>query len=731
MDKYVAKLDDYFKNYIEELRDKFIKFNIDLKKGKITEDEYNTAASKIHYFNNLASNIKYFFSDGCEDVLGYFYELSCHLVPPIFTSKEAYQILKFAIEKSYRNAESTPNELPALEKVQAFKFKSLSERRVTELINSGRFNSIIDGSAKDVTLPEQLFIKEFNENYGKFKISLVEYKKKISNAYSLLDKFDSYKELEQAFRELGVSDECVRYIDEHIKHRLNRKNKKDGNMKIVDKFLVTLKDVKEAVLEEERNCTLKKIMETDHRVVFDVEDIGLVNEATGAYATDEIDEITKYFSFQDDEYVEKKIFFRDFLRVTTYLDKSFGFTPKEAFQLISLLTERNHAIAALSDARTVFDHEALRRIKFETITQAEIEHIFKTPKLLEKFYSEDNLSEKEKEQRDEIEAHMDEFIQDYTEFCNVNDAFYLGFVKIFPNINLEDIINAINNLSKLEVKQSIIDALKGYFLSIFRTSMQRNNEVYDMDLNDTYLSMLVEDEDERKEIHEEMERHNNLVSRRIEQEIESMSKSQDKTPNVQKKETIIYLTEKDVRALKKYIRQFFDMYHARIVAMPNYQELIKCINNLEKLEEDHFAISRIIGLVVSRILNSGIPDSEGNVENYDDYLSSYDELITLVGYLIKYKVSRNHIDAIIRYYKHLKPQSADIVTFMKESIDEIKLYDVPLGDDITSLLEELDVSTKEDYDAIISLLKECMVSVRKYSRETDYEYNLALKKLGR
>ena len=63
--------------------------------------------------------------------------------------------------------------------------------------------------------------------------------------------------------------------------------------------------------------------------------------------------------------------------------------------------------------------------------------------------------------------------------------------------------------------------------------------------------------------------------------------------------------------------------------------------------------------------------------------------------------------------------------------DEICLYDESLGNDVKFLLDSLEANSKEDYDAIVHLLEDCLKEFEKYSARTEYEYNLGLKKLGR
>lgn len=487
-------------------------------------------------------------------------------------------------------------------------------------------------------------------------------------------------------------------------------------MKIVDKFLNVLKDVQETVAKEEQIGVISKIVNNNTHLSIQLEDYFMVNDATGDHVIDEIKEIVAYFSFKDDEYLSEKIFFRDFFRISTYLNKDFGLSSKEIYQLLALLIKRNYDISSQTNARTIIDHDALRKIKFKNITGDEVSDIFKDPERLKELYLTKNLSEKDQAIKEEIDKHLDEFAADYTDFCKSNDAFYLGFVVKFPNISLEDIVNGIKCLKNLAVTDKVISYLTDYFIGIFESNLNNSNIVFDISLNDTYIKELIDDEDRFKKIHDEIVNHNALVARRVEKEKESFERSHQAEEEI---ETVKYLTEKDVRELKKYVRKFFDMYHVEIVSLPSYFEFIQCIDKLEVLEEDFYAIARIVSLFVTSALS------------VDNYLSSYDELINIVSYFIKYKVERVKVDMFIRKYKHLKEKNNDVVIYLKDSLDEIKMYDESLADDIKDLLYNVSIDNKEDYEALISILEECKKSFEMYSLKTDYEYNEALKKLGR
>lgn len=278
MEKCVFKLLDYFEKYKEELKGKFIQFDLDCKNGKITQEEYVYARGKIHYCNQIASHIAIFFNDSCGDVFGYYNELSHHLEDPTFTDKDVFLILRHTIFKCHNNFFDTDDNLPCLERIQDFSFKSITHAHVAALIQSGRINELIAGDAKNVTLPELGFLKEYNENFDKFTVSMKPLRDRVTKAHLLFDKIETLEDidnLESSLRDLDITDVCLNRLRNHLEHRVNRKlekeNKRSEQVFSSDspKYLksnssvqiLTEKDVRELKKE------IKKIFDMYHRVI--------------------------------------------------------------------------------------------------------------------------------------------------------------------------------------------------------------------------------------------------------------------------------------------------------------------------------------------------------------------------------------------------------------------------------------------------------------------------------
>ncbi len=254
---------------------------------------------------------------------------------------------------------------------------------------------------------------------------------------------------------------------------------------------------------------------------------------------------------------------------------------------------------------------------------------------------------------------------------------------------------------------------------MFKTNINSDTKIYDLELNQIYIDMLTDDEKERDNLAKLLKYHNNVIETQKRNELDREKNSEDNNPeNTSVKKSNI-LTEKEVRELKKYLRKFYDTYNVRLVQTPSYSEFLQCIEVLERLEETPLDITRLINFSIAPILE------------LKDYFNDYEELINFISILIKYKISRKDIDSFIIKYKNLKPEKVDLVEFFEDSLDEICLYDESLGNDVKFLLDSLEANSKEDYDAIVHLLEDCLKEFEKYSARTEYEYNLGLKKLGR
>lgn len=271
MEHYIAKLNEYLSDYKNELKNQFIGSRVALKRGEITSKQFESSRVEIHDYVRITDEILLFFREDSRDIFGYFYELSCHLVEPLFTSKEAYLILRYTINTNYRNSKDAIQDILSLESVASFDFKSMSRSSIDRLIATNRINVLLDGNIEDATPAELAFIKEFYENFDKFKMPVDDIKKKIVNAYDAMDKFETHSDIDrmvEAFRNLRVKEECIAYVKNYLEYRVDKRaqKKKNNSERTLTTPFIYKTNVRNDILTESDVRSLKK----DIRNIFDM-----------------------------------------------------------------------------------------------------------------------------------------------------------------------------------------------------------------------------------------------------------------------------------------------------------------------------------------------------------------------------------------------------------------------------------------------------------------------------
>ena len=406
-------------------------------------------------------------------------------------------------------------------------------------------------------------------------------------------------------------------------------------MTAIEKYIITLEEILAGIKAEESEKEIKEVKNINGKITIKCKETQFIDATTLESAASKIREIINYLKKSNDKCIGEKLFFVNYDSVTYYMKRGFGIKPSDAYQILACIIERNYKISSLTNERAVLDIDELRAVKFKKVTVEEVIAIFKDQKKLRRFSLKTDLDEREKEIQAEIESHLDEFVFDYTEFCKYNEKIYLNFIKKVPKISLEDIIDFIVNLKKLGVVEETINELKGYFLSLFKTNINSDTKIYDLELNQIYIDMLTDDEKERDNLAKLLKYHNNVIETQKRNELDREKNSEDNNPeNTSVKKSNI-LTEKEVRELKKYLRKFYDTYNVRLVQTPSYSEFLQCIEVLERLEETPLDITRLINFSIAPILE------------LKDYFNDYEELINFISILIKYKISRKDIDSFI------------------------------------------------------------------------------------
>ena len=320
-------------------------------------------------------------------------------------------------------------------------------------------------------------------------------------------------------------------------------------MTAIEKYLITLEEILEGIKKEEREKDIKEIKSVNGKITIKCKETQFIDATTLESAASKIREIINYLKKPNDKCIGEKLFFVNYDSVTYYMKRGFGIKPSDAYQILACIIERNYKISSLTNERAVLDIDELRAVKFKKVTVEEVIAIFKDQKKLRRFSLKTDLDEREKEIQSEIESHLDEFVFDYTEFCKYNEKIYLNFTLKVPKITLEDIIDFILDLKKLGVVEETINDLKGYFLSLFKTNINSDTKIYDLELNQIYINMLTDDEKERDNLAKLLKYHNNIIETQIRNELEREKNSEDNNPENTSVKKPNILTEKEVREI--------------------------------------------------------------------------------------------------------------------------------------------------------------------------------------
>lgn len=372
------------------------------------------------------------------------------------------------------------------------------------------------------------------------------------------------------------------------------------------------------------------------------------------------------FSIRDEMHVE---LFDDFQVMCHFLMEE-RFTPKDCVNIIMHIIRNNSHRPQEIDA--VFDLSAIQSYKFNSMTSDEVRLLINTRRFSDLVeLRRTDYTPKEEKFIEEFYQNIDSFSIDCSVFLRKNRIVLRHFDDMKGVADLKFIKKGLKSLS---VSDDVLDKIMPYLEILAKKA-------------ETKLSI---------------------------SNAKSESKKEEKKDEFNET-TIKYLTEKDVRDLKKYIRDFFDLYKIKIIKLPNFAELINCIQKLETLEIDHFEIRKFLEMNLDEINN----------KKNDNYIVNYEELILLTHYLLKYKVGNNKIDLLIKKYKHLKAHEENPIAEVVSHFNEYRFYDEKTADDIKSLLSEMMIINIEDYRIIRELLKEYIKEYEKYEDNIEHIYDEA------
>lgn len=487
----------------------------------------------------------------------------------------------------------------------------------------------------------------------------------------------------------------------------------DNMEKSIKNFIDYLEEVYEKLDRNKKGVRVNKIKQVEDRLIIQLDSVSPKNFRYSDEIQTEIGHILRILKTPEDEIEMRKEVFDDFSILSAYLQMT-DFSIHDIYQIITFFINRNIKLCITENSITI-DMNVLKKMKFETI---DIKDLFKkiSDGEINDFFNsdEEELTELEKMQIKELNRRMPEFTRDLNAVRKHTLNFEKHILNKMPNILLDDIMEAKIALRGLKCSEYIVDKIVLYLLKVYEKNLHNLSEVIDIDLTDVYINVLfpLSTDEEGKVIKDGMYSknmyHKNLI-RNHNKGLEVKNKPQEP-----KKEEKKYLTEADVRELNKFIRKFYSLYNIEIISIPNYEELLELIEDMEKLEVKPLEITRYL----SKLLDSP--------ELPDNLITTQQELLTITNKLIKYKVSGIEIAAFIRRYRsNFRKTYENSIAEYLDRVEEIKFYDATIESDLSELYETSLSADQENYLIIVSMIQEYLDMLSKYNLSVDYEYNLA------
>lgn len=485
--------------------------------------------------------------------------------------------------------------------------------------------------------------------------------------------------------------------------------------KSIKNFVNFLEEIYQKLESKKRKAVFDNVRQIDNKLVITLNSISPETMHDVDELQTEIGNIIRMINTPDEELALKKEVFDDFTILSSYIEMA-NLNVADIYQVITFFIERNIKSCIEEDAITI-DMNILKNLTFKTmdinallakISRGEINDF------MNKEY--DELTEEERSQVDELNARLPEFTRSLKDISKYNKNYDKYIFNKMPNILLEDILEAKIALRELRCSDYVIERVIVYLLNVYEKNLKNSNEELDEELNQVYVNVLFPvHKDKNDEIIRDDSYYKNMYHTRLIKDHNEALRAKNRP--VQKSEPVKkYLTEDDVRVLKKFIRRFYDLYNIELRETPNYGELIQLIDYMEKLELDSNEIKRYL----TKLLESCTLG--------DNFISTEEELLHVLNKLITYKVPAKEVDFFIRKYrKNIIKSYANAVEEYLDRIEEIKFYDASAASDMSELYQELANANEEDSQIIVSMLQEYLSMLSKYNLSVSYEYDLARK----
>ncbi|MCH5166309.1 MAG: hypothetical protein J1F35_00315 [Erysipelotrichales bacterium] len=389
---------------------------------------------------------------------------------------------------------------------------------------------------------------------------------------------------------------------------------------------------------------------------------------------------TILYALQNNKTVE---IYHDFAFLSKTLLEA-GFSDKECVDFIIYMLKQNLKQGEKC-AKEGIDGKLLLEFDFKTMPKEKVRELVKNKRIIDLInFTYEKLEPGEKKFIVELHENLDKFLID----CDPYREKYNFILKHYEEMScVDDVEFIIDGLKDIKVTDELIDFVRKYLYKKARRAQ----------FKPVKPEVVVEQpkEEPKKEV----------------KKVESQVITKKDTAKYHKKPE--YLTEQDVRDLKKFIKKYYDLYNVTLFETPDYENLLKCLDAMEKLETDKYQVRRFL------------EDNFKTILKDDEYIKTYDELIMLLHYLVKYEVEDKKTDSLITKYRSLKEHFENPVAEAIHYIDEFAYYDQVLGNELREYLEQIFIPNEEGYETIKGMIEAYIEDFKEYQERLDYEKQLA------
>ncbi len=278
----------------------------------------------------------------------------------------------------------------------------------------------------------------------------------------------------------------------------------------------------------------------------------------------EIDFILQRITMSDEEYLKHMEVFHHFKDLSRYIEEA-NLSSRETFNVVMFMLRRNINCLKRAKKEGAINDTELRNYHFDNISTSEIDHLISTGEINKIINGDDEeLTKREREIRDTILAHTDEYCTNIDDMINEHLAIKTHYLDKIDSFNDEDIDIVMDNLRTLAFSDNVCQIVE-YVLNRSLTS-----------------------------------HFSNEVPEKIESKIEDKSspysiKSSTKTPP---KVTMPY---KERKGIYNKIREYYDIPKKEIIKDVTYKEMLEIVSLMLKIDIDLKTIRSYIRQVLNKL----------------------------------------------------------------------------------------------------------------------------------